>query len=82
MQNQLAYNLTEACRVSRIGRTTLYAAIHTGELRARKVGRRTVVLHQDLVDWLDSCPGARDHMTGAAQRSLNTAGIEGNGRRS
>jgi len=70
----LALSITEACSASRIGRTTLYSAINAGELRARKVGRRTVVLHQDLVDWLASRPGARDHMAGAAQRSLNTAG--------
>jgi excisionase family DNA binding protein len=52
----LALGIAEASSVARIGRTTLYAAIKSGELRARKVGKRTLILQQDLVEWLNSRP--------------------------
>ncbi len=38
------------------GRTTIYAAIKTRGLKARKLGRRTVVLSDDLNRWLTSLP--------------------------
>jgi predicted DNA-binding transcriptional regulator AlpA len=37
-------------------RSTIYKAIGTGALRARKLGRRTVVLDADLRAWLDALP--------------------------
>ena len=51
----LAYSIAEACAVSSVGRTSLYAAIGRGELKARKVGRRTLITAEDLKSWLDSC---------------------------
>jgi excisionase family DNA binding protein len=53
---RFAYGISEACLVSCVGRTTLYAAIKSGDLRARKVGRRTLVTADDLRDWLNSRP--------------------------
>jgi excisionase family DNA binding protein len=53
---ELALSISEACRAARIGRTTLYSAISEGELPARKIGRRTVVLADDLRRWLESLP--------------------------
>jgi excisionase family DNA binding protein len=52
----LAYNIGEACNVARAGRTSIYAAISAGELRAVKRGRRTLVLADDLRRWLQSLP--------------------------
>jgi excisionase family DNA binding protein len=52
----LAYTIAEACAVARAGRTSVYEAIKAGELVARKRGRRTVVLHDDLVRWLGKLP--------------------------
>jgi excisionase family DNA binding protein len=54
----LALGIAEAATVAGIGRTTLYAAISGGELQARKVGKRTLILHKDLLDWLNSRPSA------------------------
>jgi excisionase family DNA binding protein len=52
----LAFGIAEACAIARIGRTTLYAAIRGGELRARKIGKRTLILQQDFLEWLNSRP--------------------------
>jgi len=53
---QLAYTIAEACVLSKIGRTTMYAAIKDGQIKARKLRRRTVILHEDLVAFLQSLP--------------------------
>lgn len=39
----LAYSVQDACRVSSIGRTRLYALIKDGKLDARKIGKRTLI---------------------------------------
>jgi excisionase family DNA binding protein len=56
MNTPLAYSIAEACEVARAGRTAVYEAIRAGELRARKRGRRTIVLADDLRRWLESLP--------------------------
>jgi excisionase family DNA binding protein len=38
------------------GRTTIYGAIKAGALKARKIGRRTIILDEDLRAWLASLP--------------------------
>ncbi len=52
----LAYSIAEACAVARAGRTSIYEAIKSGELTARKRGRRTVILYDELTRWLESLP--------------------------
>ncbi len=52
----LAYNIDEVCDVARAGRTAVYEAIGSGELRAVKRGRRTLVLAADLLSWIEKLP--------------------------
>lgn len=48
--------LNDASIISGIGRTKLYEAIASGELKARKFGSRTLILREDLVGFLKSLP--------------------------
>jgi Helix-turn-helix domain len=53
---KLSVRVEEAVDLSGIGRTALYAAIRDGELVARKRGRSTVILLDDLQRYLNSLP--------------------------
>lgn len=39
----LAYSIADACKITSIGRTRLYALIAEGRLEVRKIGRRTII---------------------------------------
>jgi hypothetical protein len=56
---RLAVTIRDAVILTGIGRSKLYAMFKGGDLRAKKAGRRTVVLVEDLKRMLNSLPDAR-----------------------
>ena len=53
---QQAMSIEEFCDRYGIGRTTAYAEIKEGRLRARKCGRRTIIADDDGDEWLQHLP--------------------------
>ncbi len=51
-----ALSVSEACAVAGVGRTKIYQAINDGKLKARKCGKRTLILRGDLREFLASLP--------------------------
>lgn len=45
---KIAYSIREACRASSLGRSTLYAHIAAGRLRAVRVGGRRIIPAESL----------------------------------
>lgn len=44
----------EAARLAGVGRTTLYAALSSGELRSSRIGRRRLIKISVLEAWINS----------------------------
>lgn len=53
---QLSYSIQEVSDLVGLGKTKIYAAIKSGELKARKYGKRTLVLKQDVEAFLNNLP--------------------------
>jgi excisionase family DNA binding protein len=52
-------SVPQACQVAGIGRTKIYEAIAAGELKARKYGKRRIILRDDLRAFLSGLPVIR-----------------------
>lgn len=55
----LALSIEGVQRETGLGRTLIYDAIRTGKLAARKAGRRTVILREELEFFLATLPRAK-----------------------
>ena len=53
---RLAYSIDEFCEKAGIGRSFAYQEIRAGKLKARKAGRRTLILHDEAEQYLMSLP--------------------------
>jgi excisionase family DNA binding protein len=58
--HKIAFSVDEAALLSSWSRPGLYRAIAAGRLRAARTGRRTIILRQDLEDFLRA---QRDRLT-------------------
>jgi excisionase family DNA binding protein len=56
---RLGLSVRETAVITGLGRSTIYEALASGRLLARKLGRRTVILESDLRAWLESLPPLR-----------------------
>jgi excisionase family DNA binding protein len=56
MVQPLALTIAAACKLAGIGRTKIYAMLNSGELPARKCGRKTLILADDLRRCLEKLP--------------------------
>ena len=58
MYEVLAHTISDATKVSGLGRTTLYEAIGAGKIEARKAGNRTLIPAESLRAFLANLPVA------------------------
>lgn len=49
---KIAMSIEQASQATGLGRTKLYEAINSGELMARKYGKRTIILIHDLEQFI------------------------------
>jgi excisionase family DNA binding protein len=59
MHEPIALTVKQSVAAAGVCKTYLYEAIKRKELAARKAGRRTLILHEDLRAWLEGLPSAR-----------------------
>ncbi len=50
------YKISEVSKQSGVCRTKIYEEIAAGRLKARKIGRSTIILSNDFEAWLTSLP--------------------------
>ncbi len=62
---QLSLSVEEACAATGLGRTKLYQLINSGELKAHKIGKRTIILKDDLDTFLSNLQSYASKNTGA-----------------
>ena len=55
---RLAHSIAETCALTGLGRDAVFAAIRDGRLVARKLGRRTIIVDDDLRQFLAELPRA------------------------
>jgi len=51
---RLAYDIVFLSRMTSLSRSVIYEHISAGLLRITKVGRRTIIMHDDATQWLAS----------------------------
>lgn len=55
-EDKHALSPNDVCRRYGIGKTQFYALVKAGQIKSRKLGRRTLVAAADAQAWFDSLP--------------------------
>jgi excisionase family DNA binding protein len=66
----VAYSIPEAARAASIGTTKLRKEIRAGRLRARKLGKRSIITANDLENWAAALPDIHDVAPDTAAAAL------------
>jgi excisionase family DNA binding protein len=56
---KLSYSVKEVCKLVGISAATLYQVLGRRELKAVKLGNKTLILVKDLEKWLENLPAMR-----------------------
>ena len=56
LAERISVSPEEASALTGIGLTSIRQAVASGALKARKHGTRTIILREDLTDWLKALP--------------------------
>ena len=56
MQDISALSIAQTARLLGIGRSTLYCIIKAGRLPVRKLGKRTLIMREDLDHFVETLP--------------------------
>ena len=54
--NPMLLGVADACRVLGIGRSSFYEAVSRGEITIKKLGKKSLVAHSDLIAWANRLP--------------------------
>ncbi len=57
-QANLSFSIAGVCEATGLNRTSIFQEIRKGNLKARKFGRRTIILRGDLEHFLQQLPVA------------------------
>lgn len=60
MQEASTLSIAQTVRILGIGRSTLYCIIKDGRLPVRKLGKRTLILREDLERFIAALPTSTD----------------------
>ncbi len=66
INSRLAYGISQAVEATSVGRSFIYQEIKAGKLKTFKIGTRTLIAADDLLEWINSY---RPTVTVAAQYS-------------
>jgi excisionase family DNA binding protein len=66
LAERLSLSPEEASALTGIGLTSIREAIRSGHLKAKKLGRRVMILMDDLKAWLKALPGSGEQLEESA----------------